>query len=292
MITVTGLFNYPMKGCEAVPVARLNFHNGNPHGDHDWMVVDNDGVFISARNEPRICLIRAHNGPDGSLVLSAHGVLGLRVETPKLENVVEVHLHGEILQALDCGDRAAEWLSKFLGTRSRLVKRHWRLPRKKKIRTARPDDLQSVEDVEVSFADAYPVLLVGEESVAALSSHIGRNLSILRFRPTVVVSGEKAFAEDAWRDMRFEGGHHPPSHLRGIKLCSRCRVPWVNPLTGEIDEPGILDALIEMGRVLPKYPGHPDLGSGAMLGMNCIFVSVSDGNSIAVGDELTVLSRW
>ncbi len=289
---VTALYRTPVKGTEPTSVYRIHFDRGNPQGDHEWMLVDGNGHFLSARSHPRICLIRARTLSDNRLELSAQGVLGRIIYREREQVSVNVQLHDDHFSMIDCGDVAAKWISEFLDTECRLVRRNHTEPRMRTLRTAEPGNRDSEGQVEVSCADGYPVLMISEASIGALSEHMGRDISMLRFRPTIVVSGCEAFEEDYFQDMRFTGGQHPPSHLRGIKRCRRCTVPSVNPLTGEVDEPGIVDALIEMGRLLPEYVDRPGSKKFAMIGTNCLFVPVSDGSGIQLGDKVEVLSRW
>jgi uncharacterized protein len=293
-IVVTGMYLCPVKSCEVVPVRRFNLTQAGPARDHTHMLVDMEGNFLSQRKMARMALVRQEIREDGIVRLSSHGVCGVTIYPPRRDALRRiVRIHDDTCSSIDCGDEAARWLSDLLHVECRLVTIDHREPRRRILRTGEPDNLASRDEVDVSFADGHPYLIVGEESVEALAGHMGlKELSILRFRPTITIRGGGPFAEDRFRDMRFAGGHHPPTYLRGMKLCARCSVPPVNPMTAERDLPGINKALAEMGRVLPKY--NDELGSekGAMMGMNCLFIPNSDGNTIAVGDTVEILSRW
>jgi uncharacterized protein YcbX len=58
--------------------------------------------------------------------------------------------------------------------------------------------------VPLSFADGFPLLLIGQASLDDCR-RIGRPLAMERFRPNLVVSGAEAFAEDGWKRIRIGG---------------------------------------------------------------------------------------
>jgi uncharacterized protein YcbX len=85
----------------------------------------------------------------------------------------------------------------------------------------------------VTFADAYPVLLTSESSLTALNSLVaaGPNaaegpLVMTRFRPSLVVAGAPAWAEDGWRRLRIGA-----ACFRVVKGCARCVLTTVDPRT-------------------------------------------------------------
>ncbi len=105
----------------------------------------------------------------------------------------------------------------------------------------------------MNLADAGPVLLVSEASMAQLNAWIREEsdtpdvadidaadisdaaaapvtepLDILRFRGNVVVDGETPFAEDAWPGVRIGD-----VEFRTTEVCDRCVMTTLNPVTLE-----------------------------------------------------------
>jgi uncharacterized protein YcbX len=79
----------------------------------------------------------------------------------------------------------------------------------------------------VSFADAFPYLLVGQASLDLLNSRLpGPSLPMTRFRPNLVVTGSEPHAEDGWARLRI--GDVP---FRGAKRCDRCVMTTIDPAT-------------------------------------------------------------
>jgi uncharacterized protein len=110
------------------------------------------------------------------------------------------------------------------------------------------------EPKQVSFADAYPFLIIGQESLNELNRRLKEPLPMNRFRPNFVFSGGEPFIEDTWKDFMIGN-----LKFRAVKPCSRCVVTTVNQDTAEKGkEP--LETLNKFRKV----------GNKVMFGMNVI----------------------
>ncbi len=224
---VTGLFLYPVKSLRgyAVPTAELDALGFT--GDRRFLVVDATGKFMTQRTAPRMARINARLSP-GTLLLSAEGAGGLSIPTasdPAAPLRTVSVWKSEGLQAEDCGAAAATWLSDFLGFPCHLVRIGAKFTRPILKATARPGDA-------VTFADAYPFLVISEASLAHLNDRIQENhgepVPMNRFRPNLVVAGCDAFAEDALSRVRIGD-----AVFRNGGPCARCIVTTTDQLTGE-----------------------------------------------------------
>lgn len=104
------------------------------------------------------------------------------------------------------------WFSDHLGQNLRLVYMPDTTRR-------RADGRYAPKGHYVSFADGYPVLLVGQASLDELNRRLAQPLPMNRFRPNFVFTGGEPFEEDTWRD--FTVGEVP---FRGVKPCAR----WID----------------------------------------------------------------
>jgi len=229
MVKVSELAIYPVKSCGQVSVDNINADNFGLHMDRRWMLVDEKGLFLSQRKLPRMCLIQP-------LLLKG----GLRLQAPKMDALeveiniegilCEVKVWGDICQAQDCGDKAANWFSTFLETKCRLVYFPEATVRQVDPGYAKPGDT-------TAFSDGFPFLLISGASLEDLNHRMQQQdpeqpiLEMQRFRPNIVVSGCDAFAEDAWS--RIQIGE---TILRLVKPCSRCVIPSIDPMTGHRGE--------------------------------------------------------
>jgi uncharacterized protein YcbX len=224
---------YPVKGGHRVDHDTARVHPWGLAGDRRWMVVDADGRGITQRDSPRLVALRARVRPAGLLLRAAGRVDGVpelpEVDVPEPVGTppvpVRVFDHYLPVPALPAGEAADDWLGRLLGRPARLV---W---------LARParhvpagDPAHDPGD-QVSFADAYPLLLTTTASLAALNGWRteGEALPMTRFRPNLVIEGAPAWAEDAWTGHRIRIG---PVGFRVARACGRCLVTTIDQETG------------------------------------------------------------
>jgi len=227
MIRLSALFIYPVKSLGGVAVESATVDAFGLVGDRRFMVVDETGRFLTQRTLPQMALIRTALSP-GTLQLTLEGGGGVSVPlapNPSAPQRVVSVWKSEGLQAEDAGDAAAAWLSDALATRCRLVRigRQFQRPILKP--SAVPGDL-------VSFADAYPFLILSEASLADLNDRLVEQgeepMPMNRFRPNLVVSGCAPYAEDTWPrlkigDLTFRAGGP----------CARCVVTTTDQATAK-----------------------------------------------------------
>lgn len=243
-------------------------------GDRRFLVVDDSGKFQTQRVLPRMACIEARLGP-GTLTLSAAGAGSVSVATATDSSAplrtVSVW-KSEGLLAEDCGTAVSAWLSDFLATRLHLVRIGPKFSRPITKPTAQPGDV-------VTFADAYPFLVVSEASLSDLNDRIQENagdpVPMNRFRPSLVVSGCDAFAEDRWPRVRVGS-----VVLRNGGPCARCIVTTTDQSTGD-----------RMGKeplkTLATYRRDATDPSDVNFGTNLIHETKS--GTIRVGDAVEVL---
>ena len=260
------LYRYPMKSCAPLATDSAMVEARGLAHDRRWLVVDASGRFITGRELPRLTLVRAEPAPAGGLSLQAPGTAPLHVDPPTGDARLAVTIWKSDVLARPCDAGADAWLSSFLGVPVRLVHMDADVHRPMTSSHARPGD-------EVSFADAYPLLLVTRAAVDLLNTKLAAPVSILRFRPNLVVDGAPAHAEDGWSRIRvgeveFEVG----------KACVRCVFTTVDPARGERDAAG------EPLKTLIGYRRGPD---GVTFGRNLIPRSLG---AVRVGDPVEVLA--
>ena len=140
--------------------------------------------------------------------------------------MTEVKVHGSVCYGHDAGNDAADWFSNYLGRDCRLVSYAEEQPRAVNSDYAQEGD-------EVSFADGLPVLVTSESSLKALQPEfkdaLGSDLSMLRFRPNIVIQGLPAFQEDVIHTVRIGSS----LVLEFMKPCERCVVPSIDLTSGD-----------------------------------------------------------
>lgn len=263
---LSALYLYPMKSCAplAVDEARLE-PRGLAH-DRRWMVVDLAGRFLTGRELSRLTLVRALPAADGSLSLEAPGMPTLQVPSPAADGSLAVTVWKSEVLARTCDPAVDAWLSTFLGQPVRLVHMDAGVHRPIASDSARPGD-------EVSFADAFPLLLITRAALDGLNARLRNPVSMLRFRPNLVVDDAPEHAEDGWSRIRIGG-----VELEVGKACVRCVFTTVDPDRGERDAGG------EPLRTLITYRRGEE---GVTFGRNLI---PRGSGALRVGDRVEVLS--
>ncbi|MEA3292753.1 MAG: MOSC domain-containing protein, partial [Pseudomonadota bacterium] len=118
------------------------------------------------------------------------------------------------------GEESGRWLSQAIGDDCRLVFIPDDEIRPCDPRYAAPGD-------RTSFTDGFPLLLISQASLDDLNRRLAQPVEMRRFRPNLVVAGVEPYAEDNWQRIRVG-----EIEMRGVKPCSRCAIPAVDPDTG------------------------------------------------------------
>ena len=265
-ITLTGLHLYPIKSCAALSPPQAMVEARGLAGDRRWMIVDGQNRFVTGREHPRLVLIRAEPVLQG-LLLRAPGMSELLVKWPQPSaKRASVVVWDSQVDAVLASSEAHRWLSQFMRHEVKLVHMDAQAWRRVNPKYSQPGD-------QVSFADAYPLLLISQASLDALNARLHRPVSMLRFRPNLVIAGVPEYAEDGWRRIRIGG-----VEFEFIKPCVRCGFVNVGPESGVVDPGG------EPLRTLATYRRAE---KGVTFGQNLI----ARGNGrLRIGDKVEVMS--
>ena len=263
-LRLASLHLYPIKSCAGIDVDEALLVETGLELDRAWMLVDERAEFVSQRELPRLALIRPTLGRH-DLVVRAPGMLALHLALHSAQGATRVRVWDDSVAAYDMGDLAAQWFSDFTGTTLRLVRFD---PEQKRL-----SDRQWTGDVEAenAFSDGFPLLVVSRASLDELNRRLEQRgaapVAMARFRPNLVLDGLDAHGEDFLDELRFETAQGPV-RLRLVKPCARCRIPDVDPATGERgDEPGA---------TLAAYRADDRVGGAVTFGMNAVIVEGID----------------
>lgn len=242
---VTQLRIYPVKSLGGGLVDESLVQPWGLAGDRRWALVDDAGDILTAREVHGLLALRAAIVDDETIRITAPSGESILVDTPLGLGPVPVSLSRQVFAA-PADEDVNQWLSRQVGRRVRLV---WQEdPIVRSISGAQggmPGDL-------LSFADAGPLLLTSEASLAQLNAWVAEDvdtpdvpeldpddlsdeapgdhgpepLDMLRFRPNVVIDGDVPFAEDTWATVRIG-----EVELRTTMVCDRCVMTTIDPVT-------------------------------------------------------------
>jgi MOSC domain-containing protein len=271
---IARLFVYPVKSCAGVELTEAVLTDSGLDLDRAWMLVDEQGEFVTQRELPRMALVRPQL-KHYEVVLRAPGMLALHLAIDAVEQAIEVKLWDEAVPAFDMGDVAAQWFTDFLGRKLRLVRfdpEHRRLSSR---------EWTGEAEVPNQFSDGFPLLVLGEASLDELNGRLAAAghppVGIERFRPNIVLAGLEAQDEDRIGVLRIAADGEEVQ-LRPVKPCPRCPIPNVDPATARID-PQVSDTL-------QGYRKNDLLGGAVTFGMNAIVLQGAE-RTLRVGQQVT-----
>uniref|UniRef100_F7GA26 Mitochondrial amidoxime reducing component 2 n=1 Tax=Macaca mulatta TaxID=9544 RepID=F7GA26_MACMU len=281
--TVAKLWIYPVKSCKGVPVSEaectaMGLRSGNLR-DRFWLVINQEGNMVTARQEPRLVLISLTCDGD-TLTLSAAYTkdLLLPIKTPTTNAVRKCRVHGLEIEGRDCGEAAAQWITSFLKSQSyRLV--HFE-PHMRPRHPHQIADLFRPKD-QIAYSDTSPFMILSEASLADLNSRLEKKVKATNFRPNIVISGCDVYAEDSW-DQLLIGD----VELKRLMACSRCILTTVDPDTGVMSRKEPLETLKSYRQCDPSE--RKLYGKSPLFGQ--YFVLENPG-TIKVGDPVYLLGQ-
>jgi len=270
---------YPIKSLGGISVKTATVEQRGLRYDRRWMLVDAAGRSMTQREFPRMATIDVSVKADGLLV-TADGITALKVPfDPSASREMDVTIWDSVCGGQVFPDGVNAWFSQVLGVDCLLVYMPEGSRRSVSERFDKGGDI-------VSFADGYPLLVIGEASLADLNSRLGQPLAMNRFRPNIVVAGSEAFDEDGWEKIRVGD-----AVFRVTKPCARCVMTTIDQSAGVAEGPEPLRTLASyrMAKmVIPDRLAAYGMSETAVLfGQNLI--AETWDIPIAVGDEVEVV---
>jgi hypothetical protein len=271
-LRLTELRRFPVKSCRGETLDSAVVEPWGLAGDRRWMLVDETGDAVTAREQRGMLLAHPRIREDGGLDVSAPGLPDLSVARPDGGEHADVSIFGRTPFAATPADGEAHaWFSRLLGEPVRLV--YGDDPTR---RPANPDF--AGPGVPMAFGDGYPLLVTTEESLAALNELVAQGrradegpLPMVRFRPNLVVAGDRPWAEDGWRRIRVGD-----AVFRAVKGCDRCAIPATDHETA-----------VRYKEPTSTLAQHRRWDGAVWFGMN--LVPETPGAVLRVGDEVELL---
>ena len=289
---ISSISIYPIKSLKGITLTESLVEKRGLRYDRRWMLTDKDGMFFTQREVPKMAALSVAVTSDGLLVTSpSEGEMVISFD-PDSGDRQQVSIWDSRVEGLAYHGEVSEWFSDVLGRNCQLVS----MPESSVRHVNKKFD--SGDDI-VSFADGYPLLLIGAASLGEVNERLydkykdeeeGEKypLPMNRFRPNVVVEGTSAFEEDNWSRVRIG-----EAVFCVAKPCARCVMTTVDQDRGEFDgkEPLKMMASFRMAKdVFPdSYESLGQTANAVLFGENLI--PENAGAVIRIGDEVEVLER-
>ena len=295
MAVVSEIYSYTLKSGRGQSLELAEVQLPGIVNDRRFMVVSADtGDFITQRRPGMQALALVRAAVEGNrLHLSVPGMQEFLMpldREPRRQMMVTFH-GGQQLPAIDCGDRAAKWISSFLPRFQKQTLRIVEFPQdfQRSNRGRYTDSANALSQ----YADGYAALVFSEESVAQVNQWLAERgedaVDKSAFRGNIILDGLGAFAEDrikAFRvgDVEFET----------VKPCGRCMMTGVVQNQGTIQknpkEPrGVLETNHAGAHLKELFPNlEEELLNVPMFGQNAI---VRKPGVIHRGDTVEVIEQ-
>ncbi len=262
---------YPIKSLGGISLKEAIVEKQGLQFDRRWMLADENGKFFTQREFPKMATLKVSIETDGLRVSDQNESLLIPFDENGTGDEIEVEVWNSKLTAQTSENHINNWFSDILQTTCQLV----RMNQNSKRLVNPVYAVRKFQDT-VSFADGYPVLLIGEGSLADLNSRLEKPILMHRFRPNLVVKNSTAFAEDTWKQIQIG---ETIFHL--VKPCERCVITTINQENGISDGKEPLQTLATYRLV--KKNGE----SKILFGQNMIIEKA--GETIKIGDRVEIL---
>ncbi|WP_299595199.1 MOSC N-terminal beta barrel domain-containing protein [uncultured Microbulbifer sp.] len=266
---ISALYHFPVKSLQGHKSKSLPLDAFGAVNDRRWMLVDSDNQFVTQRRTRAMAQLKATVTAQGLRLENADGERFEVIQPTADAERRTVRVWSDDVTARDAGDEPAQWLSEQLQTPVRLVAMGEEF--------SRPLEVPR-EDRQVGFADAAPLLVISQASLDDLNSRLVEPVSMLRFRPNLVISGCEPFAEDNWKTLTIHT-HDGPLTFDCTHPCARCAIPGLHPFTGRAQK--------EPLKTLASYRRWED--GQIYFGMNLAPAAAEQkAATICVGDRIEV----
>lgn len=257
---------YPVKSLRGYSVPSTTLIEGGLALDRRWMIVSEEGQFLTQRDLPQMVSLFAKFGVEDTLIISHRS--GGRVEIDPLtdqSSLIYVQVWKDKCPAIPAPVAVNRQLSVWLGREVQLVTLI-----SGQLRAVNPQ-YGHITD-QVSFADGFPLLVTSVASINALNHTMKYPIEMERMRANLIISDCEPYAEDSWQSVEING-----IAIDLVKPCSRCIIPSINLQSG-VSEPHVIRALNESRRI----------GGSIFFGYNAIHRQLGQ---LHVGAEVNVLAK-
>lgn len=264
MLTLSEIFIYPIKSLGGISVNSAIAEERGLKYDRRFLLVDENNIFMTQRDFPQLALLKLSSNDDGFNILNTidKSHIFIPFESDSKDNIT-VTIWDDICKAVRVGQDFDFWFSKAINKKCSLV--------------YMPDDEKRIvekkfisEEHIVSFADAYPFLIIGQSSLDDLNGRLDKPIPMNRFRTNFVFTGGKPFEEDNWKDFKIGA-----AEFKAVKPCARCVITTTDQTTG-----------IRSKEPLITLSTYRKVNNKILFGMNLI---CKNRGVVSVGDSVKLL---
>jgi hypothetical protein len=266
MYTLTEIYIYPVKSLGRIKRSGAEITERGLKYDRRWLLVDEHGKFITQRTFPQMALISVKIREESLEFINKQNKESFSLNMEERSGTKkQVIIWDDKVLAEHISHTADKWFSENLKIKCSLVY----MPESSKRLV---DKKYASRNELVSFADAYPFLIIGQSSLDDLNERLLNKVPMNRFRPNLVFNGGNPFDEDRWKSFKIGD-----VTFYSVKPCSRCFVTTIDQISGIKNE--------EPLKTLATYRTE---NNKVMFGQNLLHEGTG---KIKVGDVLKII-EW
>ncbi|MGF1765677.1 YcbX family protein [Aliivibrio kagoshimensis] len=215
--TLSQINLFPVKSAQGIVLTSTEVECTGVRFDRQFMISLMDGTMVTARSFPQLVHIKPTLHSE-SLSLQFQQQTPIEIHYNQIQKVTfSSEVWGDKFEAFRTSEEADRWVSEVVGKPAVLL-----YIGEESVRFS-----QKAQQ-KVSFADAFPLLLISEASLDDLNERSTGQHTMDQFRTNLVVSGTAAFEEDKWKTIQIG------EVVFDINCpCSRCVLTTVDPKTAE-----------------------------------------------------------
>lgn len=215
---VSQIWIYPVKSFGGISVHSANLLPKGLEYDRRWMLIDNGNMFMTQRDYPRMALFKLSLTGDVFTIFHSGEMIDLPFQYES--EPIRARVWNDMVKVCEVSREHSRWISERLGVACRLVA----FP---EMHARAIDANYAFHHEQVSLADGYPVLIIGQSSLDDLNGRMEMAVPMNRFRPNIVFTGGEDYEEDGWKNFRIGN-----CRFAGVKPCARCVLTTVDQETG------------------------------------------------------------
>lgn len=212
---------YPVKSLGGIRLASSSVMPKGLAWDRRWMLVDENGKFLTQRTRPELSAFKLHPLEGGFRIAHDKSYMDLMHGSAPEGSIINATIWDDQVTVQEVNTELSSWFTRQAGFPCRLVAFAEENPR-------RVDPRYAVGHDHVSLADGYPLLIIGMESLKDLNQRLPSPVPMNRFRPNLIFTGGKPYEEDNWRTFMIR-----KARFAGVKTCGRCVFTTIDQRTGE-----------------------------------------------------------
>ncbi|MDX1700203.1 MAG: MOSC domain-containing protein [Melioribacteraceae bacterium] len=263
--TLSQIFIYPVKSLPGISMETSKVEERGLKYDRRWMLVNKENKFITQRFYPNMVFIDVKIDSENlSFAHKSKSIPKLKVSLNRPPQLTgNVQIWDDYCQAMIYSKEINDWFSEAIDAECKLVY----MPEVTQRKTSTEYFKKSKD---VSFADGYPYLIIGEKALEYLNSKLDKPVKMIQFRPNLVFSGGKEHEEDEWKEVKIGG-----INFAVVKPCARCVITTIDTEKGNKNK--------EPLSTLSRYRNY---NNKILFGQNAIALSTGMLN---LGDKISIV---